>query len=69
LSNLHDSADPVFRNRLASLLTRLSLAIDLGEITDPAGFQVALEGDGTFKIEDPRVRSGCWSAGLGAWLA
>jgi hypothetical protein len=68
--NDHDpSVDQAFRIRLANLLTRLCLAVDLGEITTPAGFQLAVERDGAFRLEDPRVRNGCVSAGLGSWLA
>ena len=61
--------DPGFPTRLASRLTELRLALDLGDIKTPAGFRAALERDGAFAINDPRVRNACVAAGLGAWLS
>ena len=61
-------ADRNFRNRLASRLTELRLGIDAGEINSPAAFRAVLERDRIFAVDDPRVRSACAAAGLGAWL-
>jgi hypothetical protein len=61
-------ADRTFRIRLANRLTELRLAIDLGEIRTRAAFKAALERDGTFTTDDPRVRKACGDAGLAAWL-
>lgn len=61
-------ADRAFRTRLATRLTELRLSIDLGEITTPAAFRAALERDGAFKGDDPRVRRACTAAGLDSWL-
>jgi hypothetical protein len=61
-------ADRTLRIRLANRLTELRLAIDLGEIRTRAAFKAALERDGTFTADDPRVRKACSDAGLKAWL-
>lgn len=61
-------ADRTFRIRLANRLTELRLAIDLGEIRTRAAFMAALERDGTFMADDPRVLKACSDARLAAWL-
>lgn len=63
------AADRAFRIRLANRLTELRLAVDLGEIETRAAFRAILERDGAFSTDDPRVRAGCISAGLGSWLS
>ena len=62
-------ADRTFRIRLANRLTELRLAIDLGEIRTRAAFKAALERDGTFTADDPRVMQACSDASLAPWLA
>jgi hypothetical protein len=62
------AADRAFRIRLANRLTELRLAVDLGEVQTRAAFRAMLERDGAFSADDPRVRDGCASAGLGSWL-
>ncbi len=61
-------ADRAYRRRLADRLTELRLAVDLGDIEGPAAFRTALERDGIFTIDDPRVKGAGLSAGLGPWL-
>jgi len=68
VSHQDGPADRDFRNRLASRLTELRLGIDAGEINSPAAFRAVLERDRIFAVDDPRVRSACAAAGLGAWL-
>jgi hypothetical protein len=57
-----------FRARLANRITELRLAIDLGEIRTAAAFKAALERDGLFVLDDPRVIEACRLAGLSARL-
>jgi hypothetical protein len=61
-------ADRAYRRRLTDRLTELRLAVDLGDIEGPAAFRTALERDGIFAIDDPRVEGASVSAGLGPWL-
>lgn len=61
-------AERDFRRRLADRLTALRLRIDLGEIRTLAAFRSALEDEGGFEVDDPRVHRACAAAGLDAWL-
>lgn len=63
-----DDDDPGFRSRMANRITELRLAIDLGEIRSATGFRAALQRDGRFRADDPRVIEACRNAGLGGWL-
>jgi hypothetical protein len=62
------STDSAFLARLATRVTELRLAIDLGEITTPADFKAALERGGAFTLDDVRVWHACAAASLGRWL-
>lgn len=57
-----------FRTRLASRITELRLAIDLGDTRSDGAFKAALERDGLFVADDPRVIDACRLAGLSARL-
>jgi hypothetical protein len=60
-------SDDVFTQRLLDRVSDLRLRADLGEIREPAALRKALEADGQFQLDDPRVRMACLDAGLG-WL-
>ncbi|MGH7497750.1 MAG: hypothetical protein ACREL3_02745 [Gemmatimonadales bacterium] len=63
-----DSNDDAFRTRLTNRLTELRLAIDLGELRTLTAFRAALERDGLFRADDPRVLDACGRIGLSWWL-
>ena len=61
--------DPnAFARRLQDRLTDLRLQVDLRDVTTATAFRLALERDGAFSLDDPRVREACVQAGLGWWL-
>jgi hypothetical protein len=60
--------DRAFSRRLNDRLTDLRLRADLGELASPAAFRAALERDGRFRLDDPRVRAACVNAGFGEWI-
>lgn len=64
-----DSApDRAFPRRLNDRLTDLRLRADLGDFASAAAFRTALEHDGRFRLDDPRVRAACVNAGFGEWI-
>jgi hypothetical protein len=62
-----DQPNDIFPRRLLDRLADIRLRVDLGEIRDPAALRAALERDGQFRLDDPRVHAACLEAGLG-WL-
>ncbi len=61
-------ANDNFYLQMANRFTELRLAIDLGELRTAAAFRTALQRDGRFQTDDPRVVEACRKAGLGHWL-
>jgi hypothetical protein len=59
-----DAFSREFRDHLADIRLR----IDLLEIVSTAAFRAAVEQNGKFRLDDPRVRRACLDAGLARWL-
>jgi hypothetical protein len=57
-----------FQRRLNERLADLRLRADLGELAGAAAFRSALEQDGRFRLDDPRVREAALRAGFGRWI-
>jgi hypothetical protein len=64
---MNKPSDDGFTHRLSDRVSDLRLRADLGEIRDAAALRQALEADGQFRLDDPRVHAACLDAGLG-WL-
>ena len=60
--------DRTFLRQLNDRLTDLRLRADLGELRAAPAFRAALEHDGRFRLDDPRVRAACVNAGFGGWV-
>ena len=57
-----------FLRQLNDRLTDLRLRADLRELASADTFRTALEHDGRFRLDDPRVRATCLDAGFGEWI-
>ena len=67
MSGNDPSPEGAFVRELRGHLADLRLRVDLGEITSAAAFRAALEQDGRFRLDDPRVQRACMLAGLTVW--
>lgn len=67
--NSRQDFDFEFERGLNERLADLRMRVDLGEVPGRAAFRAALEHDGRFRLDDPRVWEAVMHTGLGPWTA